>query len=123
MGLHINGPGRFAIEVAGESKYQAALDAACGGRTFEGVSFQILATLIPEDDNPADAEAVRVEIAGRPVGHLTAADAPSYRSALVRAGYPGAIMTCDAVIVGGWDRGDGDAGMFGVKLDLPPGPD
>lgn len=36
-----------------------------------------------------------------------------------REGCPGADVKCSAMIVGGWDRGKGDTGYFGVKLDLP----
>lgn len=31
----------------------------------------------------------------------------------------GTFVACEALIVGGWDRGSGDVGSYGVKLSLP----
>ena len=52
--------------------------------------------MVPESDNPHDSEAVRIEIQDQTVGYLDRETARSF-----------------------WDRGDGDRGHFGVKLDLP----
>ena len=115
------GPGTYSIEVVGESHHQSTLEAICGGRTEEGHWMEVTATLVHEDANPHDSNAVRVEIDGRKVGYLSSANARQYRKKLKEAGYPGITAACSAVIVGGWDRGDGDRGHFGVKLDLPTG--
>lgn len=53
------------------------------------------------------------------VGYLSRKNAREYRKRLKKAGYQGITATCFAIIVGGWDRGGGDRGHFGVKLDLP----
>ena len=58
------------VDVVGESHYQDALEEICGGRTKYDVYKRVKATLIPEDDNPVDPLAVRVEIEGRTVGYL-----------------------------------------------------
>lgn len=113
------GPGEFAIDVVGESKYQDALEAICGGRKSESQSKDAVATLVHEDTNPYDNKAVRVDIDGKTVGYLGRESARQYRAKLQKAGYPGITATCAALIVGGWDNGKGSRGHFGVKLDLP----
>ena len=45
--------------------------------------------------------------------------AREYRQAPKAASHPGANATCQAKIVGSWDRGSRGKGHFGVKLDLP----
>jgi hypothetical protein len=107
----VNAP--FAIPVVGESHYQDTIEEVCGGRTPEGADRECEAELIPEDDNRYDANAVRVEIDGRTVGYLARPDAVDYRRLHRRR-----LMRCPAVIRGGWDRGVGDRGSFGVCLDL-----
>jgi len=107
------------IDIVGESHYQCALSAICGGKTEDGHERIVQARLFHDDANPHDNMAIRVEIDGRIVGYLDRAGARVFRQRLAEAGYPGIVATCSAMIVGGWDRGDGDSGHFGVKLDLP----
>ncbi|WP_273035967.1 HIRAN domain-containing protein [Massilia timonae] len=116
----ITGPGRFAIDVAGESYYTESFAAICGPRCEDGVDLEVRARLILQDDNPHDKQAVRVEIQGHPVGHLPREVARDFRRA-VRYGQLSIYETfeCAAIIRGGWDRGNGDAGHYGVRLDLP----
>lgn len=112
----IPGDGSFALEIVGESHYQEALEAICGGRTEEGWFKEVEATLIYEDSNPHDDHAVRVDIQGRTVGYLKREHARQVREQ-IRSDCP--PLTCRAMIVGGWDRGEDDRGFFGVKLDIP----
>jgi hypothetical protein len=37
---------------------------------------------------------------------------------MARTGHAGDAASCAARIRGGWDRGDGDAGPFGIRLDI-----
>ncbi|MFC2081089.1 hypothetical protein ACFLR8_02645 [Bacteroidota bacterium] len=117
--LDPKGPGTYEYEVVGESHYQKELNRICGGRTYEGHEKTVQARLIHDDNNPHDAQAVRIEIEGLTVGHLNRDDARNYRKQLADSGNPGIDAVCSAIIVGGWDRGDGDTGYFGVKLDIP----
>ncbi len=112
-----NGPGTYGVEVVGESHYQEALESICGGRTEDGL--EVEAFLVPESDNPDDSEAVRIEIQDQTVGYLDRETARSFRERMAEIGLTPAAAKCSAIIVGGWDRGDGDRGHFGVKLDLP----
>jgi len=116
---NVSGPGEFDVEVVGESHYQQALERICGGRTRNGVEKYVTAQLVLEDSNRYDRMAVRVDIEGQTVGYLSRENAREYRRQLKRAGHPDLTVTCDALIRGGWDRGGGDTGNFGVRLDRP----
>jgi len=116
--LRLPGSGAYEQPIVGEASYQAALEDLCGGRTDHGHQKVAEAELGLEDDNPHDNHAVRVAIEGRTVGYLNREDARRYRARLREAGLDAPVATCAAVIVGGWDRGGGDRGHFGVRLDI-----
>lgn len=109
--------GRFKQEIVGESHYQKELEKFCGKRTEEGENRIVEAHIIPDDKNPHDKLAVRIEIAGHTVGHLSHEDALAYRARLKREGRSGTV-TCQAKIRGGWKRKSG-IGSYGVWLDIP----
>lgn len=115
----LQGPGRFAINVVGESKYQRALERIAGGKSEDGCEEIVDAVLILEDSNPYDSMAVQVRIDGHVCGYLSREDARLYRKELKKAGHPRITASCEAMIVGGWDRGSDDCGHFGLRLDLP----
>jgi hypothetical protein len=110
--------GGIEVGVVGESHYQDALTAIVGGKRPDSVSVETHAMLVPEPDNPYDPNAVAVYVADRKVGHLPRPAAQAYGPVGRRLAEQQQIGTCRAVIVGGWDRGDGDTGHFGVTLDL-----
>lgn len=76
--------GREDLEVVGESHYQENLWQIAGGRhnPEARVRCEIYALLVPEDDNPHDANAVAVWIQGLKVGYLSREDAQRYRPGL-----------------------------------------
>lgn len=115
----MRGNGKYRIDVAGESFYEGSFLEICGERTILGFRVESGARLELQDDNPHDKLAVRVMIQGHQVGHLSREDARSFRR-LTRYGALAEheVFECAAVICGGWDRGDGDKGNFGVRLDL-----
>lgn len=100
----------FPQEIVGESHHQAQLRDIARG--VGPVRLDRWAVLRPEDTNPHDPRAVRVEIQGHHVGYLSRADAARARRAL------GASLTADAGfwvparIYGGGDR------AYGVWLAL-----
>ena len=116
---HLPGPGTYEFDIVGESHYQQALEAICGGRTEESASHKTEAVLHLEDSNPHDNMAVRVDVGGETVGYLSRSDARSYRKQLKQLGHERLVCKCDAMVVGGWQRSPTDQGSFGVKLDLP----
>jgi hypothetical protein len=108
----------YPMQAVGESYNQAAIRSIAEahperGQLEDSAVCAVRATLIPETDNQHDANAVRVEIEGKKVGYLSRADAARYRSASGPS--PASIA---ALIVGGWDRGGGDRGHYGVRLAL-----
>ncbi|MDH4366146.1 MAG: bifunctional DNA primase/polymerase [Acidimicrobiia bacterium] len=109
------------VEVVGESRYQDDLLRLTGGRRhYGGVRVSTIAQLVPEGDNRHDAGAVAVRINGLIVGHLGRLDARRLRPLIDRIRAEHGQATCWAEIVGGWDRGAGDVGYFGVRLELGP---
>lgn len=116
--LRITGPGHFRGAIVGESHYQQALEAAAGSRS-QRRRVQVEAALVPEDDNPHDPQAIRIEIGGRRVGYLSRDDARAWRRYLAGQGQAGARALCQAEISGGGQGRDG-LKYLGVWLDLPP---
>lgn len=119
---HIDGPSAFHVDVVGESNYQPWIERLCGGRGPTSAEKYLEAELILDDENAYDPMAVRVDIKGGTVGFLSRETAREFRRAVGAWRLRGRRFTCKAVIRGGWDRGNGDKGNFGVRLDLPPFP-
>jgi len=116
----ISGPDKFAFEVMGESYYLKSFERLFGPRQARGIDEERTAHLVLDDANPHDNQAVRVEIEGHQVGHLSRADARQFRAAVIAGGLiQYRRFSCAAAIRGGWDNGDGDKGHYGVRLDLP----
>jgi len=115
----IKGNGKYQLEVVGESFYQGALEEICGPRTDKGVEKDAIATMIWEDDNPKDPLAVRIDIDGKAVGYLSRPFARLVRETVAEHGYTGIPVCCNAIIRGGWDRGERGKGNYGVRLDFP----
>jgi hypothetical protein len=111
-------PGRgWTTEVVGESKYQdnlRALYKSLGGTEHD---IKATATLVPEEGNQFDTNAVKVEINRRTVGYLTKQMAIEYRAAVGTTS-----GQCGVKIVGGFLLGDGTRASFGAKLNIswPP---
>lgn len=113
--------GEFCIEVVGESHYQQALEKIAGGRTKDGVDITTVAVLAPEPRNRHDRNAVQVLISGKVVGYLSRENAEILQPRILQLQkQTGGGVACRARIVGGWDRGRGDRGHFGVRLYLDP---
>lgn len=112
--------GAFDTEVVGESNYQAALCeivAQLGGHGDTTSRLTARAVLVPYA-NPQDAKAVRVEIDGHTVGHLSRDQARTYRESLKLTPYGVVCAACTARIVGGFVLEDGTRAHYGVRLQL-----
>jgi hypothetical protein len=114
--IHITGPDQFAIDIVGESHYAQTLEQLAKG--MKEVRF-INAVIVPETDNPYGADAVRIDIDGKTVGHLSKALAPIYRQRLEAAGHPGAIAWTRAILRGRPQGEEEEGHGIGVWLDLP----
>lgn len=112
-------PGGADVEVKGEANYQDALSAICGGKCHDGYQKSVVATLLPEPANKYDKNAVQVYVENRLVGYVNKRDAAQYSPILMEMRRKiDATGACGAVVVGGWDRGSGDEGHFGIWLKL-----
>ena len=117
--VFLKGNGNFEFPIVGESHYQHNLEAICGPRKEHGEALEIEACLILEDHNQYDSNAIRVDIAGRTVGHIKKEWAPQLRAQLKVIDRPKPYkITCNAKIVGGWSNKKSQ-GFYGVQLDLP----
>lgn len=115
----IRGNGDFDVEVVGESHYQKHLRAICGGPTEDGVNLEFYAGLVLDDGNKHDIKAVAVHIENGCVGHLSRDDARAFRDAISKTAFANCkAFQVKALVRGGWDRGGGDTGMYGVLLDM-----
>ena len=112
----VAGDGGYRLPVVGESHHQTDLENIAGGRTHESAEYHCVAVLTPELDDPYDPQAVSVSVNGRQVGYLSRDWAPRFKAAFASNGYK--RVECNAMIVGGWDRGKADRGSFGIKLDV-----
>ena len=112
--------GGAEVPVVGESHYQHALLSICGSKSIDGHHHGCIAALIREPHNQYDRHAVAVQIDAQKVGHLSRDDARAYGPVLERLASEGRVGACDAEIRGGWNRGGGDEGHFGVVLFLAP---
>ena len=112
--VDLQGPGNYPVDAVGGPLHRDRLNAVCGGKTANSQHRIANAVLVCEDDG----EAVRVDIEGWTVGHLSKIDARHYRQLLAAGGFEGMPGICSAKIVGGWYRGEGDEGDYEVKLDL-----
>lgn len=105
----------YRTKVVGESHYEDNLRGLCGPATDDMRQFSKVASLTLETDNPYDHNAVRVDIDGLTVGHLSRSDASWFRRITAAPG--GCRFSCDAVIVA--MRGSA-AADYGVRLDIDP---
>jgi hypothetical protein len=110
------GDGEFGFQIVGESHHQTAIEKMVGGRSKEGSHYRCTAIVRAEPTNRYDPNAVEVLIAGIQVGYIPAYQAADMRQTLQR--YSINEAECDALVLGGWDRGGGDVGYLGVRLDL-----
>jgi hypothetical protein len=117
---HWSGKGDFEFEIVGESHYQAILARLAGQHGAESVEKACRAVLLLEDDNSHDPKAVAVRIDEKTVGYLAREDARSYRRRLGQKRLSGVNATCDALVVGGGTRHNGEKLFYGVKLDIKP---
>lgn len=109
----IEGDGSFRVGVVGESFRRRELEAICGPRRPEGYELDVMALLVCEKFNAYDTQAVHVEVNKKIVGYLSRRDARRYRRK-----YGDVTRAVRAHITGGWNRGGGLVGYFGVRLDL-----
>ncbi len=115
----------YDFEVVGESYYQPAIkkiaeqQAAKYTNNPEAKIEPLTAYLIPDDYNQYDDKAIRVDINGMQVGHLSREDARSFRRRLGAKKLTGQVTTCGALVTGGHIK-NGKQADYGIVLDMKP---
>lgn len=107
------GSGAYDVDVVGESFYKDSLAKVLGNNR----EIKAVAVLIPYS-HAKDENAVRVEVNGKVVGHLSREQAPDFRKLLASKHKPLATTSCKAVVGGGATKQDGTKGPIGVRLDI-----
>lgn len=116
--LHWPATDTFSVAAAGASYYRGAIEAISGNPDGELALVLCTATLMPEDNNAADPNAVAIYIAEKKVGHLDRQLAQDLRQHLLTQGIPVQTTTCDAAITGGL-RAPEKEYSYTIELDLP----
>lgn len=112
--------GKYEAEVVGESHYQPALKAIVGDHGDESANMPVQALLVPEPDNPYDKQAIKVEINGMKVGHLSRESARTFHRRLAAKNVAKQTTRCGAMVTGGWVDKSGQRMSYGVNLDIKP---
>ncbi len=112
--------GEKQLEVVGESNYQPALWAACGGTLGDRIRHSVVTVLVPEPQNTYDSNAIAVQIDGATVGYLPRDTAVKYRPGLLKLmEQNGGYIALEGVVVGGGSYNDGP-GRLGLWLKHDP---
>lgn len=106
------------FEVVGESHYRTNLKKLAGKHGDESINKECIATLIPENDNQYDKNAIRIDIEGLTVGYLSRHDAILFRELLKANNESDQITTCKAVITGGFKLENNKRADYGVFLSM-----
>lgn len=119
--------GRNQMEVKGESHYQHNLAAVAGPKSDIGYNLPVDVVLIREPDNEYDPNAIAVYAAAREegakgvmVGYVAKEIAVGLAPAIDRKNEEGEVVGLEGMIRGGWDRGGGDTGHYGIFLTYDP---
>jgi hypothetical protein len=117
--LHWSDGGRFMVELMNESRYQPTLQALAGAHGDSAAAAPYVATLMPDDRNAYENEAVAVFIEGRMVGYLSQKASIKFRELLRKKEAAGQLSTVDAQVRGGalWQ---GKRLQYIVVLDVEP---
>jgi hypothetical protein len=111
----------YPLQVVGESYHREEIESILGyvdeeeGADEDGFE----ASLILDNNNLNDPDAVRIEIEGNVVGYLSRPTAKIYRQKLKDLGISDAIGICTASIRGGYrNKSTDELADFGVRLDI-----
>ncbi|MDR4518987.1 MAG: HIRAN domain-containing protein [Nitrosomonas sp.] len=115
--------GQFAFSVAAESFQSAIKQLAQENIDRDDDSLFktciLKAQLIPDNDNPYDSNAVRIDINNRSVGYLNRDQALGFHRRLEELGISNQVTSCNAMIVKNETVND-NKHVYDVKLDIEP---
>jgi hypothetical protein len=119
--LHWPPTGLFQLKTVGAYYYHDALAVIARNSFGENALVFCTATLIPEDTNPYDRNAIKIQIEGLHVGYLSHEDAIQFRQHFNKFSLDIQTTTCDAVISAGITVPD-KTYNYVIELDIPPYP-
>lgn len=105
------------IEIAGESYYQEALVNIFGAYHQESQEIECEAKLVRDSRNSHDKNAIKCFINNLHVGFVNREDAEEIAYSMDKRNL--SIFKVSATVRGGWKRGKGDQGMYGVVVNVP----
>lgn len=114
------GNGFYSLPVAGVSFYRGNIAMVADNPDGLPALMFCKAFLVPDDDNPHDANAILVVIESKKVGHLPASLCEAYRKSLVAQAGQVPVALVDAVVSGGLYK-DGKAYEYSIGLDAADG--
>jgi hypothetical protein len=109
--------GNFDCDIVGESFYQPSIKQLTGHDNEYVENKEYTAFLIPDSNNPYDNKAIRIEINGMIVGHLSRENARRFRRRLGAKRLTEQVTSCKAVVTGGkpWH---GNTSCYGICLSI-----
>jgi hypothetical protein len=114
------------LEVKGESQYQDALSSIAGPKVEDGYNLPVDCVLVREPNNEYDSNAIAVYAANPKtgaavkVGHINRESCLTMAPILDAKNGEGEQVGLVGHIRGGWDRGAGDTGHYGIWLLSDP---
>ena len=108
----------YDFQIVGESFHQDHLEDVAGGKNEEQCDLIKSAILMMDSSNPNDPMAIAVFVDNGHVGYVPGYACVQMRSELAAIVKDRRPVFCAAKIVGGWDRGNGDEGSYGVRLNI-----
>lgn len=119
--LHWQPTGQFPLYGVGTSNYEPAIAALAQNPKGDNALVFCTASLVPENTNAYDPNAVMVFIVGQKVGYLPREYAKVFRAYFEEFGLPIQVTTCDAVISNGL-KIDGRQYSYSIELDIASEP-
>ena len=111
--------GEFDFELVGAEYYQAELQHLVDNHRGEQLDgLPLTAMLIPEDGNPSDGTAVRVDVEGLTVGYLSLVDSKGYHRRMTELKQRVRPTACAALLIAYPTQKSGTDIQHRVKLDL-----
>ena len=119
--LHWSPTGLFQLKIIGSHYYHENIAKIAKNPNGENALVFCSAILIPEDTNPHDKNAIKIQIEGTHVGYLSREDATRFRSYFKKFGLDIQTTTCDAVISAGITLQE-KTYDYVIELDISPLP-
>jgi hypothetical protein len=114
------------LEVKGESAFQTVLESIAGPKCEDGYNLPVDVVLIREPDNQYDPNAIAVYATdprtnqAAKVGFVVKPLAEKLAPVLDEKNAAGETVGMEGYIRGGWQRGNGDEGHYGIWLLYDP---